>query len=250
MALAGFKTGIFNANGWSENHSVRDYAKVARIGFGGIRVEIEQAMAACDLADPEYANKTAFWRAALAVCEAGIALGRRYAAQARRQAACVDPLRVAELSEIAERCERVPQWGARTLAEAVQAIWFAHMLTCAEDHINANSLGRLDQVLDPYYQSELAAGRITRAEALEWMEELACKLYRDYDVQQICLAGQTADGRDAANEITYLILEATERLGFIRCLSVRLQPAQPVAALAPLRADADSRRRHPLLFPR
>jgi len=228
MALSGFNKGIFVAGGWTENHSIRDFAKVARLGFRGIRREVEDAMAACDLTDPEYAGKTAFWKCALAVCDAGIWLGQRYAEEARRQAAfCADPQQRAELAEIAEVCERVPEYGAWTLREAIQAIWFAHMLTCAEDHINANSLGRLDQILYPYYERDLEAGHLTREEAIEWMEELACKLYRDYDVQQICLAGQTPEGREGCNEMTYIILEATERLDFIRCLSVRLHRGSP-----------------------
>jgi len=46
-------------------------------------------------------------------------------------------------------------------------------------------------------------------------------------VQQICLAGQTPDGADAANDLTYAVLDATERLGFIRCISVRLHSGSP-----------------------
>ena len=43
---------VFWAGGWIENHSIRDYAKVIRIGFLGVRREIEQAMAAADRAAP------------------------------------------------------------------------------------------------------------------------------------------------------------------------------------------------------
>jgi formate C-acetyltransferase len=162
------------------------------------------------------------------VCDAGIALGRRHAELARRLAReAADPDERGRLESIAAVCARVPEYGARSLREAVQALWFAHVLTCAEDSINANSIGRLDQILQPYYQADLDAGALAPDDALELMEDLACKLYLDYDVQQICLGGQTPDGRDAANAMTCLILEATRRLGFIRCISVRLHARSP-----------------------
>ena len=229
MEIAGgWGKGVFWANGWTENHSVRDFAKVARRGFRGIREEVEAAIAAGDLTDPEYPAKTAFWQAALAVCDAGIILGHRYAALAGAEAeTCADPDRRAELQEIADMCARVPERGARSLREAAQAIWFTHMLTCAEDNINANSIGRLDQILYPYYRADVKAGRLTREQAVEWMQEFACKLYRDYDVQQICLGGLTPGGGSGVNEMTYIILEATEQLGFIRCISVRLNRKTP-----------------------
>ena len=227
-ASGGWDKGVFWANGWTENHSVRDFAKVVRIGFRGVREEVEAAIAACDITDPEYSVRRAFWQAALAVCDAGICLGRRYAALARTDAeTCEDPVRRAELLEVADMCIRVPEHGARSLREAAQAIWFTHMLTCAEDHINANSIGRLDQILYPYYRADVKAGCLTREEAVEWMQELACKLYRDYDVQQVCLGGLTPGGGSGVNEMTYIILDATERLDFIRCISVRLNRKTP-----------------------
>lgn len=214
--------GVFWASGWIENHSVRDFAKVVRIGFGGIRDDVRARLDALDPCDPACPEAANFWNAALAVCDAGILLGRRYAELARREAERADsPGEQRRLLEIAEVCDRVPARGARTFREATQALWFAHVLTCAEDNINANSIGRLDQILAPYYEQH--AGD----EALETMEELATKLYLDYDVQQICLGGQTPDGADGANEVTYIILEATRQLGFIRCISVRLHPRSP-----------------------
>jgi len=118
--------GIYWASGWSENHSIRDFAKVIRIGFEGIRDEIQ---AECDAAchwEPDFPGKHNFWLAALAVCEAGAALGRRFADEARtlgEQAS--DETCRERLERLAEVAERVPARGARTLREAVQALWFA-----------------------------------------------------------------------------------------------------------------------------
>ena len=174
---------VYWAWGWMENHSVRDYAKVLAMGFGGIRAEVACRLADADIAGPQFPRQENFWRAALHVCEAGILLGKRYAEAAARSAKTADdPEERARLTTMAETCGRVPGQGARTFFEAVQALWLAHVLTCGEDLINANSIGRLDQILSPYYVADLRAGRITRDRAVEIMEELACKLYLDYDV--------------------------------------------------------------------
>ncbi|MHB1295381.1 MAG: pyruvate formate lyase family protein [Anaerolineae bacterium] len=219
---------VFSASGWIENHSVRDFRKVLRIGFGGLREEILAQLKAADITDPEFPHRENFWRAALDICEAGMRLGRRYADLARALAAqAANEVEERRLLEMAAACDRVPAWGARTLVEAVQSLWFCQILTCGEDGVNANSIGRLDQILYPWYQADLAAGRLTRAVAQELMEELACKLYQEYDVQAIILGGQDAQGRNAVNDLSYVILDATERLDVIRDLSVRLDAHTP-----------------------
>jgi len=222
------KSKVYWGNGWIENHSVRDYAKVLRLGFGGIRAEIEERLAAANPADPELPQREHFWQAALSVCDAGILLGQRYAEFAARQAqATADPAERAQLEAIAAVCTRVPAAGARTFFEAVQALWFSHILTCGEDGINANSIGRLDQFLSPYYQADKLAGRLSRDQAREIMEELACRLYLDYDVQAIVLGGVDREGNCAVNELSTLILEATHSLGIIRDISIRVNRETP-----------------------
>jgi formate C-acetyltransferase len=223
---------VYWALGWIENHSIRDYAKVFRLGFAGIRTEIEAHLAAMDIADPDFPQRENFWRAALTVCDAAILLGQRYAdyaeSLAERTNDATDALR---LRDMAARCRRVPAHRARTFPEALQALWLAHVLTCGEDGINANSLGRLDQILYPYYRADLDAGLITPDEAREWLAEFGCKLYLDYDVQAITLGGVDAGGRDAVNDLSYLFLDATEVLGVVRDLSVRVTPDTPPAFL-------------------
>ena len=223
---------VYWGNGWMENHSLRDYAKVLRMGFDGIRSEVEAKLAALDLADPECPQRDSFWQAALSICQAGIRLGERYAEIARCEAAvATSSTERGRLQAIADRCAHVLSHGARTFADAVQGVWLCHILTCGEDGINANSIGRLDQILFPYYAADLAAGRLTRDEAREWMEELACKLYLDYDVQAITLGGVDAEGKSAVNDLSYVILEATRNVDFIRDISIRIDRNTPVEFL-------------------
>jgi pyruvate-formate lyase len=121
----------------------------------------------------------------------------------------------------------VPAEPARTFHEAVQALWFAHILTVWEDGINANGIGRIDQMLWPYLERDLANGATTWEEAAELLGALWCKLYRPYDVQQMMIGGLHSDGSDATNPLSYLVLDVTEGMDFIRCLSARLHAGSP-----------------------
>ncbi len=209
-------------------HSIRDYAKVLRLGFNGIRAEVEAAISSLPLADPDAANRLGNLLAFKMLCESAAKIGRRHADEARRLALrCDDPDQKREWDKIAEICERVPAEPARNFREAVQSLWFAHIMTAWEDGINANGIGRIDQFLWPYLEADLAAGTITMPEAAEILAALWIKLYRPYDVQQMMIGGQLPDGTDATNPLSYLVLDVTEGLGFIRCLSARLHRGSP-----------------------
>jgi formate C-acetyltransferase len=226
---AAAEEGIYWVLGTAENHTVLGYQQVLELGFEGLAARVRRQLATQSLAEPQ---TKVFWHSLLTVAEAAACLGQRYAAEARRlQAVCSDPLRAAELGELAAVLDQVPAWPACTFREAVQSLWFAHIINTWEDGINANSLGRLDQLLYPYYRRDIDAGRLTQAEAFELLCCLWVKLYRDYDVQQSMVGGLTPDGQDGTNELSYLMLDATQALDFVRCLSVRLHKDSPPALL-------------------
>jgi formate C-acetyltransferase len=230
--LAAEQAGVLFGWGLSLNHSVRDFAKVLRVGFEGIEAEIDEQLAGVRIEEPQDLSRLTFLRAAKTVVEGCARIGRKYAAEARRLAGEADcTVRRQELLEIAEVCEQVPARSARTLCEAIQSLWFAHILTCAEDHINANSIGRIDQLLGPYYEADVTEGRLDEAGALELLKHLWLKLWRAYDVQQMQIGGLTPSGEDATDLISYLALQATEDLGLVRCLAVRLHRRTPRALL-------------------
>lgn len=196
------------------NHTVLGYEKVLKLGFEGILHEIEQYEA--------IHGESAHYTAMKTLCRAGFALGEKYAvlSEGMMESEADASLR-ADYALVASVCRRVPRYPAESFTEAVQALWFAHILNTWEDKINANSIGRLDQILYPYYQADIDKGILTREEAFEIICCLWIKLYRDYDVQQSCVGGTNPDGTSAVNDLSYLMLDATEALGFIRCLSVR-----------------------------
>ncbi|HOU09211.1 MAG TPA: pyruvate formate lyase family protein [Clostridiales bacterium] len=219
--------GVVWSPGVSENHTVLGYEKVLRLGFAGLVKKIDAEAAATPAADTE---KHTFLACLREVAKSACGLGRRYAQKARELlASCTDEQQRRDLEIIIKVTARVPERPARTFREAVQALWFAHIINTWEDGINANSIGRVDQILYPYYRKDIAAGRITKAEAFELICCLWLKLYRDYDVQQAMVGGLDAAGKDAANDLSYMALDVTEALGFVRCLSVRLHRGSPDA---------------------
>lgn len=224
------REGLFWVHSTQYNHSVIGYARVLEKGFDGLSEEIRSKVAATTPVTAQDWQARMVMESMLVVAEAAAEIGKRYADKVRAlRASCDDPVRGAELAELEAVARQVPARPARTFREAVQSLWFAHTINTWEDGINANSLGRLDQILYPYYQRDIDAGRLTREEAYELLCCLWIKLYRDYDVQQVVVGGVDTEGRDATNELTYMMLDVTEALGFVRCLSVRLHNNSPTA---------------------
>ena len=203
------------------NHSVLGYEQVLRLGFEGLQEKVEHY---CRIN-----GENSLYRAMRTLCKAGCHIGNAYAQEAQRllqsDAAGHD---AQDLQMIAQICHHVPAKPARNFREAVQSLLFAHILNTWEDEINANSLGRLDQILYPYYRADIEQGLLTREQAFEIICCLWLKLYRDYDVQQSCVGGTDAQGNSQVNDLSYLMLDAVEQLGIIRCISVRFsQKTEP-----------------------
>ena len=95
-------------------------------------------------------------------------------AERYRQAALVraseEGAQASDFSLIAETLAQVPTKGARTLHEALQALRILHYAMWCEGEYHCG-LGRIDQYLLPYYEADLAAGRLTEDTALEELEE-------------------------------------------------------------------------------
>jgi len=137
-----------------------------------------------------------------------------------------------------EICRKVPLKPAETFAEAVQAMWTVKVAIEIAHPVYLHCLGRVDQDLRPYYEKDVAEGRITREAAVELCAELLLKAmsqnirpesnilsnfyHRFLGSTPITLAGITRDGEDAANELTYVFLEAAEPVAGGDQVSVRV----------------------------
>ncbi|MFH0730053.1 MAG: pyruvate formate lyase family protein [Pseudomonadota bacterium] len=213
-------------------HQLANYEKVLCIGLRGIREEVEWYMAR--LEEPYnhsgVQERRDFYRAVLITLDAAIAYSKRYAELARRMAVKeTDARRRSELERIAEVCERVPEHPAKDWREALQSVFMLQVVIHCEMEMGGNSFGRFDQYLYPYYKKSVIDDKtMTRDDALEllecfWVKANELTQLQNYDVvptgagfpsgQNLLLGGQTRDGRDAVNELSWLCLEAEEQVG-------------------------------------
>ncbi len=128
-------------------------------------------------------------------------------AEAARQRAADEPhpqLR-RNLEEMAAINARLVNEPPRTFREACQ--WILWYQMAARMYNGSGSLGRLDVLLQPFYERDRAAGALSDEEAIF---HIACLLLRDTAYLQ--LGGPDADGHDVTSPLSFLILEAAHRL--------------------------------------
>lgn len=209
-------------------HIIPNYPKALRLGFRGIVAELQEK-----LQQARGKKRKDFLRALIISCEAVAVFASRYAAEAERLAAEEpDESRREELRQIAAICRKVPWNPAQSFREAVQALWFTHMLVmAAESYPGAGlSLGRIDQYLYPYYQRDIDSGQMTRDEARELLQCYWIKHNYAYDYQGrvgtnqginsgfgqlLTLGGLGPQGEDASNPLTWLILDVIEDMNVV-----------------------------------
>jgi len=203
-------------------HTVPGFQKLINKGFNGIKAEAQAKLDNLDPTDADELAKEPFWRAMVIICDAAGNFGKRYSQKAMEMAETeTDPRRKLELERIAEACAQVPYGPARNFYEALQSLWFGHLMSELEDPPNAHSIGRIDQMLYPLYEKDVESGILTRDEAYELLQCFALKIWKSYDVQDTMLGGQTSDGKDAVNEVSFLYLEAVESLDLHLQISAR-----------------------------
>lgn len=222
-----YDLGVIGADGnitSGDGHIAVNYEIVINKGLKWFESRVQAELAKLDLTDINAQKKSYFYRASLETVTAVKNFAGRYAALARKQAAeTPNSQRQAELNQMATTLEHVPYEPARSFAEAVQSVWFVHLVLQIESNGHSVSYGRLDQYLDPFYERDLAAGKITPEAATELLTNLCLKTLTINKVrswahtefsagsplyQNITIGGQTPDGRDAVNPLSYLILRA------------------------------------------
>ncbi|MHB1318263.1 MAG: pyruvate formate lyase family protein, partial [Anaerolineae bacterium] len=132
----------------------------------------------------------------------------------------IDPDRTTELRHVADICRSLASGPPETFYAALQLFQFVRVLG------GRGCIGRFDQWVFPFYQRDLESGRLTEAQSQELIECLFIKLNAfaepnettsstyntNDDLRNIALAGQTPDGGDACNALTYLSLRTSARL--------------------------------------
>ncbi len=210
---------VVPAQGHSRGHCVPGFHLLLELGFEGLAAQARGRLAQLDADAP--ADQRDYLRSLALLAESCAVLGERYAQLAEQEATKASGRRREELIEIAQVCQQVPAKPARTFREAVQSLWFGELCIEAEDSPNAQSPGRLDQVLWPYYERDLAEGRIAPDQAKELLACLWLKLWAPYDVHGVMIGGLKPDGSDACNALSEMILDVHRDVGLRRQLSLR-----------------------------
>ena len=208
---------------------VHDYEKILKRGFKGIKEEAQQKLEALDPMSPvDNMEKKPFLEAVIITCDAIVLWAKKHAKLAAELADKeTDPQRKQELKDIAERCEWVPENPARDFREAVQSQWFTQMFSRIEQKTGTIiSNGRMDQYFYPYYKKDLEEGRINEDQATELLECMWVAMAQFIDLylsptggafnegyahwEAVTVGGQTPDGLDATNDLTYIFLKSKQ----------------------------------------
>ena len=200
-----------------------NYENVFKKGILGIIEDFENAKEKSDPKDGDYLQRNLFYDAALISCKAVLTYAERFAKVAVTMAEKEeDAIRKEELNHIAAICRKVPANPATTFVEALQSLWLSHVLMYVEAGGTGITLGRLDQYMYPYYKNDIENGQLTRESAKDWLRNLWFNLNQMLTfypestaqiwagnpfAQQPEVGGVKADGTDATNELSDLILE-------------------------------------------
>ena len=206
-------------------HFTVDYGKILKIGYKGLALEAQEELDSINAFDADYPKKSEFLKAVIISCNAAIVYARRYAELAYDMAQkCRDPKRKQELLVISNNCAKVPENPCENFYEACQAFWFIQMLLQIESSGHSISPGRFDQYMYPYYKKDIDNGTITREFAQELMDCIWVKLndlnkvrdaasaegFAGYSLfQNLCAGGQTSEGLDATNDLSYMCIQAS-----------------------------------------
>jgi len=212
------KVAKINQTDHSQGHICPDAVDWLRRGPRVIRDEVLERMKR----SPEAAR--GFYEGLAIALEGAVDFMRRYAAEAGAMAeAEASPGDRGNLLEIARICAKLAEEPPETFREAVQSLWFLFVLLHAESNASSFSPGRADQYLYPYYEADLAAGRLDRAGALEIVEALwlkfnqivylrnsnSAKYFAGFPIGfNVAIGGIDLRGRPAENELSFLFLKA------------------------------------------
>ena len=221
------ETGVFGMEGKlnaGDAHLAVNYERILKDGLRGYEKRVKEYKATLDLTNPDNVDKYCFYNAVLIVLKAVRNFANRYSVLAKDLAEKeLNQERKIELLEISRICSKVPYEPAETFQEAVQSVWFIQLILQIESNGHSLSYGRFDQYMYPYYDRDIKNGTIKESEALElltclWIKTLTINKVRSQAhtlssagspmYQNVTIAGQTIDKKDAVNDLSFLVLKS------------------------------------------
>jgi formate C-acetyltransferase len=203
------------------SHTIPDFSRAINSGLRSIINEAKDKKN-----KTTHDSKREFYDAIPEALEGIITYSKRLAAKAKEMADKErDSVLKQELLDIAEINRRVPESPARTFREGLTTIWICWIAIHLENPNVGLSLGRLDQVLYNLYRKDMDGGRLTMERAVELLCCLWLKIGDHVPTvpdageqlfggsgsnQAITIGGVDKNGKDAVNDLTYVMLRATE----------------------------------------
>jgi len=149
-----------------------------------------------------------------------------------------------ELLEISEICSNISENAPKNFKEALQLVYFNHLICGLEDGGYAVSIGRLDQLLNPFYVNDIKKGIITKEEVQFLIECFFLKLTTLWNyvfylainagegppiTENVTIGGLNRAGNDATNDLSYIILDAYSHIQTVQpTFSIRIHQSTPV----------------------
>lgn len=207
-------------------HFVMDYEKLMKAGFVGLIKEIQEQLKHLSENEKDYYDKYDYYRAMLIELEAACNYVKRYAKLAEVKSQTEpDTDRKKELDKIAQNCYQLADGTPQTFWQALQLWHFATTITMIESNGHSVSYGRMDQWLYPFYQKDMENNTISKNFALELLECAYIKTGnpsklkdrtsselrngRGWGGESLTIGGVDENGKDATNDLTFLLLEAS-----------------------------------------
>lgn len=245
MARSSENVAGFNNNTAAIAHFTVNFERMLELGTTGIIREIQSAQ------KEKPGSNQDFYKGAIIALQALESFAARYAdSLSNLSAQESETERRKELEEMATICRHVPKYPARSYHEALQSMLFLQIAICTESYENAISHGRLDQVLYPYYKRDKEAGILDYDKAKELLALYILKmdeaiLVNDGDTylrigrlfetmstdQGVTAGGLGREGKDATNDVTYMLLDICELQPYSCNMTARIHKDSPIQYL-------------------
>lgn len=181
------------------------------LGWGGILQKLRDAQQVHDSSHAE------FYTYEIMVVEAIIAFLKRTADELDSLSNIEQNTQLRDnLHEMARINRRMATEPPQTFREAVQ--WMCSFSMLSRTYNRGSAGGQLDEMLRPYYERDVAAGKLTDETVVF---ELACLFLQDTRYFQ--LGGpDPVDGHDLTSRLSYLVLDAADKINIACNLTVRV----------------------------
>jgi pyruvate-formate lyase len=216
-----------------------NFEKVLETGLKAYLKNIEAQQKALNASDERFFEKQDFYNSLIIGINSFQSFIERFERLSYEMAECEsEPVRKSELLRISDICGNITEYPPSGFYEALQLTWFIQLILQIENNSRSVSLGRMDQYLNKFYINDLLTGKINEDFALElldntWIKLLSLNRIRSKSdiqfstekplYQNVTIGGQTKEGNDAVNKLSYLILVSVHGMKLAQpSLSVRI----------------------------